>query len=172
MRICHKIAKLGKDIKEFYTIIDDDKNGTLDPGEILSGLTNKFNIYYSLNQTKDLTAYLDEDGSGDVDFEEFKAKINYEKYSTQYHLYTINYKRFLEILLEEWKLRKERTFSFYMSKFVEFDENGDGVLTFDEFEQLINNLEKSMSREDISELFNETLEMDELSIDIDKMNPD
>ena len=172
MKICQKVAKVGKDIKAFYSIMDDDKSGSLDPGEILTGLTEKFNIYYSLEQAKNLTDYLDEDGSGDVDLEEFKAKINYDNYSTQYHLYTISYKRFLEILLEEWKLRKEITFSFYMSKFTEFDENGDGVLTFEEFEQLIKNLEKKMSREDISELFNETLEMDETAADLDKMNPD
>ena len=172
MKICQKVAKVGKDIKAFYSIMDDDKSGSLDPGEILTGLTEKFNIYYSLEQAENLTDYLDEDGSGDVDLEEFKAKINYENYSTQYHLYTISYKRFLEILLEEWKLRKEITFSFYMSKFTEFDENGDGVLTFEEFEQLIKNLEKKMSREDISELFNETLEMDETAADLDKMNPD
>ena len=64
------------------------------------------------------------------------------------------------------------TFKQLNEKFVEFDANGDGVLTFEEFEQLINNLEKSMNREQISELFNETLEMDELSTDLDKMNPD
>ena len=63
-----------------------------------------------------------------------------------------------------------------MKKFVEFDDNGDGVLTFDEFEVLINNLgklsfmfgcsntlEKTMERDRISEIFNETLEMDEHS---------
>ena len=59
-----------------------------------------------------------------------------------------------------------------MQKFVEFDDNGDGVLTFKEFEELINNLEGKMDRDSISELFNETLEMDERVTDLDQMNPE
>lgn len=172
MKICQKVAKLGKDIKAFYDIMDDDKSGSLDPQEILAGLRDKFNVYFSQEQAEDLCAYLDEDGSGDVDFEEFQDKISYENFNTNYHLYLITYQRFIELLLEEWKEHKQRTYQKLMQKFVEFDDNGDGVLTFDEFEQLINNLEKKMDRDSISELFNETLEMDERSTDLDKMNPE
>ena len=172
MKICQKVAKLGKDLKAFYNIMDDDNSGSLDPKEILKGLTDKFNIHFTLEQAQELTAYIDEDGSGDVDFDEFQAKINYSSFNTNYHKYILTYQSFIEILLEQWREYKVWTFKQLNEKFVEFDANGDGVLTFEEFEQLINNLEKSMNREQISELFNETLEMDELSTDLDKMNPD
>lgn len=144
----------------------------LDTQEIVLGLADKFNIYFSPEQAAEFIAYLDEDNSGDVDFEEFRTKINYDRYQNDYHLYTITFKNFIDILLDEWKRQKELADVVFMEKFQEFDENGDGVLTFEEFENLINNLEKDMSRDDISALFNETLEMDENSTDMDKMNPD
>jgi Ca2+-binding EF-hand superfamily protein len=172
IKICHKIAKMGKDVKFIYTALDEDGNGSLDPEEILTGLKDKFSIYFSEEEAVKLCKYLDEDGSGDVDLEEFKSKVSYDCYNNWYHLYTITQMRFVELLLQEWDAYMQRTHQKLMQKFVEFDDNGDGVLTFEEFEQLINNLEKSMDRNRISELFNETLEMDERDADLDKMNPD
>jgi len=172
MKICNKVAKLGKDVKFIYNALDVDGSGSLDPVEILVGLKEKFSIYFSEEEADNLCKYLDEDGSGDVDLEEFKAKVNYGNYNSNYHLYTITEQRFIELLLQEWNRYLERTKIKLMNKFVEFDDNGDGVLTFEEFEQLINNLEKSMDRSKISELFNETLEMDEKATDLDQMNPE
>lgn len=172
IKICHKVAKLGKDVKYIYGVLDEDGSGSLDPQEILVGLKDKFSIYFSTEEAENLCKYLDEDGSGDVDLEEFKSKVSYDNYNTTYHLFTITQQTFLEKLLQEWEAYKLRTYKRLMEKFVEFDDNGDGVLTFEEFEQLINNLEKTMDRARISELFNETLEMDERATDLDKMNPD
>ena len=172
MKICNKVAKLGKDVKYFYNILDEDNSGSLDPQEILTGLREKFSIYFSKEEAEKLCRFLDEDGSGDVDFEEFKSKISYESFNNNYHLYTITYMKFLELLLCEWNAFQDRTYMKFMQKFVEFDDNGDGVLTFEEFEQLVNNLDKSMDRSTISEIFNETLEMDEKAVDMDKMNPE
>lgn len=172
MKICNKVAKLGKDVKYFYNILDEDNSGSLDPQEILTGLREKFSIYFSKEEAVNLCRFLDEDGSGDVDFEEFKSKISYESFNNNYHLYTISYMKFLELLLSEWDAFQDRTYTKFMQKFVEFDDNGDGVLTFEEFEQLVNNLDKSMDRSTISEIFNETLEMDEKAVDMDKMNPE
>ena len=61
-----------------------------------------------------------------------------------YHLYKITELRFIELLLVEWDAYIERTHKKLMNKFVEFDDNGDGVLTFDEFETLLNNLGKNL----------------------------
>ena len=47
MKICNKIAKLGKDVKYLYQSLDKDGGGTLDPQEILDGLKSSFNIYFA-----------------------------------------------------------------------------------------------------------------------------
>lgn len=85
MKICHKISKLGKDVKYLYQTLDKDGGGTLDPQEILHGLKESFNIHFSAEEALGVTQYLDSDGSGDVDFEEFQTKINYNNYNKFYH---------------------------------------------------------------------------------------
>mmetsp|Transcript_30758 Transcript_30758/g.27207 ORF Transcript_30758/g.27207 Transcript_30758/m.27207 type:complete len:238 (+) Transcript_30758:67-780(+) len=172
MKICHKIAKMGKDIKYLYQLLDKDGGGTLDPVEILQGLKDSFNIYFSREEALEVTKYLDSDGSGDVDFEEFQTKINYNSYNKYYHMFTITKQRYLELVIEEWKLYKEQTTKKLMDKFQEFDDNGDGVLTFEEFQALVNNLEPNLPRNEISELFNETLEYCVEEEDSDKMTPE
>eukprot|EP00343_Euplotes_focardii_P002629 CAMPEP_0205805544 /NCGR_PEP_ID=MMETSP0205-20121125/8806_1 /ASSEMBLY_ACC=CAM_ASM_000278 /TAXON_ID=36767 /ORGANISM="Euplotes focardii, Strain TN1" /LENGTH=169 /DNA_ID=CAMNT_0053076945 /DNA_START=187 /DNA_END=692 /DNA_ORIENTATION=+ len=163
---------MGKDIKYLYQLLDKDGGGTLDPVEILQGLKDSFNIYFSREEALEVTKYLDSDGSGDVDFEEFQTKINYNSYNKYYHMFTITKQRYLELVIEEWKLYKEQTTKKLMDKFQEFDDNGDGVLTFEEFQALVNNLEPNLPRNEISELFNETLEYCVEEEDSDKMTPE
>lgn len=79
------IAKMGKDVKYLYQILDKDQGGTLDTEEILLGLKEKFNVYFSPEEATEVCNYLDQDGSGDVDFEEFQEKINYNNYTKYYH---------------------------------------------------------------------------------------
>jgi hypothetical protein len=38
MKICFRIAKLGKGLKHMYNKLDKDKNNTLDPWELVEGL--------------------------------------------------------------------------------------------------------------------------------------
>jgi Ca2+-binding EF-hand superfamily protein len=45
--------------------------------------------------------------------------------------------------------------------FIDFDENGDGVLTLDEFKELIKSLEGNMPIDKIIQLFNEALDSSE-----------
>ena len=163
---------MGKDVKYLYQTLDKDGGGTLDPQEILDGLKLSFNLYFSQEEAKEVCSYLDSDGSGDVDFDEFQEKINYNNYTKYYHCFLISKQHFIELVLNEWQEHKQREFEKLMKKFEEFDDNGDGVLTFEEFETLVNNLDPSISRENISELFNETLEMNSDDDDPDKMSPE
>lgn len=172
MRINHKVARLGKDMKSFFISMDLDKNGLLEPREILIGLTEKYHVYFDLEQTDSLIVYLDADKSGDVSYDEFIAKINYANYNNTFHNYLTTYQTFLEVILDVWEEEKRYDHAHFMSKFYEFDENKDGVLVFEEFEALITNFQKNMAKDDIATLFNETLEMDENAVDMDKMNPE
>ncbi|CAI2362930.1 unnamed protein product [Moneuplotes crassus] len=172
VKICHKAAKLGKTIQYMHDELDEDGDGTLDADEILNGLREKFNIFFGEEEAKKLHALFEEEaesGAGE------KSRLNslWSSYSEKcYDLYRITELRFFELLIDEWDDYLKRTNEKLMKVFVEFDDNGDQVLSFEEFEQLINHLEKSMTRDQISEIFNETLEMDEKSEDLDKMNPD
>ncbi len=56
--------------------------------------------------------------------------------------------------------------------FIDFDENGDGVLALDEFSELVRSLEPSLSPEKVIALFNEALDMSATEELTDKMSPE
>lgn len=71
MKITSKLIRLGKDIKFVYDTLDQDKSGSLERDELLNGLKNSFNVYFSVEEIEEVTKYLDEDGSGGIEFNEF-----------------------------------------------------------------------------------------------------
>ena len=70
------MSKMGKDPSWIFEKIDNDKSGTLSPQEILQGCRSVLGVYFSTEEANLFTSYLDEDGSGDVDLEEFTDKVN------------------------------------------------------------------------------------------------
>ncbi|CAI2386044.1 unnamed protein product [Moneuplotes crassus] len=183
-KICFSIAKLGKNVQYMFETLDEDGNGILDSGEIINGLRDKFNVYFSFKEATNFIEYMDSDKSGDIDFDEFSAKINYKSYNKNYARYMITKARFITIVLEQWESHKNRIYDRLIQVFEKFDENSDGVLTFDEFEVLINNIGFSPNHQDdgkispqkIINLFNETLDsMEEEGMandDMDYMSPE
>ena len=155
MKICLSISKLGKNVRYMYDKLDEDKNGNLSPSEIIRGLKDKFNVYFSDEEAANLWYYLDIDNSGDVDFDEFSAKINYNDYNKNYTNYTITKTRFIKLVLEQWEKHEHRIQKRLIQIFEKFDDNGDGVLTFEEFKVLVNNLDPNLNQQAISYLFNE-----------------
>ena len=91
-----------------YDKLDEDKNGNLSPNEIVKGLKDKFNVYFSESESADLCNHLDIDNSGDVDFNEFSSKINYTDYNKNYFNYTITKARFISLVLEQWEKHNQR----------------------------------------------------------------
>ena len=76
--------------------------------ELLIGLKNFFNVYFSNEETEEVTKYLDEDGSGDVDYEEFSKKVNFNEMHQKASKYTITRISFINLMLKEWEFYKER----------------------------------------------------------------
>lgn len=49
-------------------------------------------------------------------------------------------------MLKEWEFFKEREKKKLLDIFKKFDDNGDGVLTYDEFETLFKSLEPNLKK--------------------------
>ena len=142
-------------MKFLYQRLDEDNDGSLTPDEIVNGLRDRFNVYFSDLEAAKLIMYIDADKSGDIDFEEFSSKINYNNYNKNYSRFLITKARFIDIVIDQWEIEKQKLNQRLMEIFVKFDDNGDGVLTFEEFEVLVNNLEPNLQKSKISSLFNE-----------------
>ncbi len=66
----------------------------------------------------------------------------------------------LNRVLEEWERFQSQLRKKLLKKFIDFDANGDGVLTLDEFRELMKSLEgANISNDRVIILFNEALEM-------------
>jgi Ca2+-binding EF-hand superfamily protein len=151
------ISKLGKNVKYMYETLDVNNDGSLSPEEIINGLKVSFNVYFSFKESVNLCDYLDADKSGDIDFDEFSSKINYIAYNQNYANFLITKTRFISIVLEHWKIHREIINKRLMKIFEKFDDNGDGVLTYEEFTTLVNNIEPNLNQQTISSLFNEVI---------------
>eukprot|EP00347_Sterkiella_histriomuscorum_P001583 403371470 len=157
-KIIYKVSKIGKDIKYIYEVLDQDKSGSLDRNELISGLRNQLGIYIPEEESEELVKYLDSDGSGDIDFKEFSRKINFKDLQQKQHAYTISKVQFLNVLLKEWDSCKRRENNKIRDIFHRFDDNGDGVLAFNEFETLMRSLDPSIKKKQVVDLFRETLD--------------
>ncbi|CDW83377.1 UNKNOWN [Stylonychia lemnae] len=173
LKITTRIAKLGKDLKYIYDTLDKDKSGSLEPNELLFGLKNNFNVILSYDENQALTKYLDEDGSGDVDFSEFVKKINLGELQQKINQYTISKVSFIDLMLKEWDYYLNREKNKIIDLFKEYDDNGDGVLVLDEFETLIKIIEPTIKKKKVLNLFKQTLEkFEENQNEDDALSPD
>mmetsp|Transcript_21236 Transcript_21236/g.20389 ORF Transcript_21236/g.20389 Transcript_21236/m.20389 type:complete len:121 (+) Transcript_21236:1627-1989(+) len=67
-------------------------------------------------------------------------------------------------ILEEYEIYQNRQRKQLLKVFIDFDENSDGVLTLDEFRELIKSLEGQMPMDKMIQLFNEALDSSENSL--------
>jgi Ca2+-binding EF-hand superfamily protein len=67
---------MGKDPRWLFKKMDGDGNGVLDVEEVLFGIKNTLGVLFTRDETDDLMKWLDKDGSGDVDEDEFCSKIS------------------------------------------------------------------------------------------------
>lgn len=74
----------------------------------------------------------------------------------------------MNMVLEEWEQYQSSQKKKLLKKFIDFDDNGDGVLTLDEFRELMKSLEgSSVNNERVVMLFKEAVEM---SNELEQMN--
>ena len=79
-----------------------NNSGHLDSIEILNGLSNTLHIHLSEDESYYLTNYLDKDGNGLIEEDEFTLKINYSEYQKRSHQYVISEQNFIEKFLSIW----------------------------------------------------------------------
>ena len=74
----------------------------------MAGIRFVLGIYFSKEETRNLTDHLDEDKSGDIDKFEFCQKINLDGLHVESHKFLISELTFIEKVLVEWYQVKKR----------------------------------------------------------------
>lgn len=67
--------------------------------------------------------------------------------------YLMTKAQFLSIFMDEWRTYLQMQKIEIMKVFYKYDENGDGVMTLNEFSVLIKDLEPTMNRSQVANLF-------------------
>lgn len=81
LKITNRIAKIGKDIKTVFEIFDNNNSNAckcflfllflVDCEEIYGSCRQYLGIFFTREEVRLMTHFLDEDGSGEVDLNEF-----------------------------------------------------------------------------------------------------
>jgi calmodulin len=120
-----------KEYKEAFDMFDVDKSGHITANELFKVMKNMGNDL-SLKDIKQMIAELDNDGSGEIGFNEFITFIQ----RTQVHE---------EISEEEEVIRAFET----------FDRDGSGSISCAEFRYILTSLGDRFSEEEVDEVFKE-----------------
>lgn len=101
-----------------FDALDVNNDKILDPLEMITGLKNRFGIYFSDEEMANMLQFIDSDFSGDIDYKEFASKItmgntilnklnhNFKLDMKKQNLFIINKADFLNTVLKEYKMRK------------------------------------------------------------------
>ena len=120
-------------------------------------MQNILHISFTKEELLMLTNFLDADKSGDIDMREFCSKITLNNLHKDSHKYLLSEHQFIETVLNAWYEHRGSQIKEIIKKIGEFDENGDGLMQFDEFSQLISKLEPNVSQQKVLELFKEAI---------------
>jgi Ca2+-binding EF-hand superfamily protein len=97
------------------------------PQEILQGCRTVLGVFFSTEEANLFTMYLDSDGSGDVDLEEFVSKLSLTNLHREAHKFQISEVTFIERMLTEWYFLQRREKEACFKAIKKYDENNDGV---------------------------------------------
>ena len=75
---------------------------SVSPQEILQGCRRELGVHFSTEEANIFTMCLDEDGSGDVDLEEFIKKVSLDGLHDKARKYIISETTFVDKMLSEW----------------------------------------------------------------------
>jgi hypothetical protein len=158
---------------QIFRILDQDNSNSLEPLEILNGLKNYLHVYLSREETNKLSAHLDEDGSGDIDFHEFDQKIDTDNLKDRVKPFVISKTKFIEKMLGVWSFYKDRERRALVKKTDGIDvERPDGVLDLETFKRLIKSLEPSLTDAQLLGLYKSALEQETNAEYSDKISTD
>lgn len=102
LKIVHRVAKRGIEMRTVFQKWDRDHNGVLDAEEIMKGVKSILGVDFSREEGQLMLRYLDKDRDGSITYEEFAEKISYFDYEKKSERYLISLKPLTDHLLNEW----------------------------------------------------------------------
>ena len=104
LKVCGTMARMGRDPKYMFEILDLDQGGAVDYHELVDGIRLKLNIWVSQEEAVDLCGYIDETGIGQITLEEWTSKVNFTDYmERESAIGMISKANFMNALISEYE---------------------------------------------------------------------
>jgi calcium-dependent protein kinase len=156
--IVHQMSnsKMVDQLKEIFKELDESGEGLLSKEELKKGFSKYFTDDISDKEFDEIMKLIDQDDSGEISIEEFlRATMDYENLTTEKNLKlafdyfdkdhsgTLSPDEIREVLgLSE---DNEKSRKIVNDIIEEVDENGDGLISFDEFKKMMKNNKELLS---------------------------
>lgn len=120
-------------------------------------------LVFSNEESYIFVNYLDADRSGTISFKEFSDKVNFKDYQKRSHKFLISEKTFIDRLLCFWYDHRAKERTKLQDFILTFDDNGDKIIQYEEFTNLMKALEPKISNAKIIDFYNKCFSQQEES---------
>ena len=160
--ITHKMKKAGKRPDELFKLLDKDSGGSIDAEEFIRGTKSDLELWLSDEDIKRFFFEADDSGNGELEYEEFEARINFKKYESSIKTfdYIVTKSNYLNSLIEVYNFRQLRD-ATELERILE--EQSSEPLNYEKFSEMIGMIDSGIPPAKIQEFFIEALESSEFS---------
>lgn len=171
MLICGKLGKLGRDMKYFFVQMDSEKCGSVNFKAFVEGIRHVLGVGIRPEKLKKYWADFETDRISFAHLSAVNVKELAGKAASRAALVTRT--QFLTAIMQEYDYLSSLEIKRLISIFHSSDINGDGILTLDEFSDLIRSIDPTASLPSIAVLFSKALEKDSVDeSNVDCMSPE
>jgi len=113
LKVCGTMARMGKDPKYMFEILDLDQGGAVDYQELVDGIRLKLNIWVTHEEAIDLCTYIDEAGIGQITLEDWSAKVSFGDFTErEAAVGMVSKANFLSALITEYEAEVVQDYYF------------------------------------------------------------
>ena len=169
--ICGKLGKLGRDMKYFFIQMDTEKCGSVHFRAFVEGVRHVLGVGIRPEKLKKYWAGFETDRLAFTHLAAVNIKELASKAASKAALVTRS--QLLTAIIQEYDFLRTLEIQRLIGTFHTSDINGDGILTLDEFSDLIRSIDPAASLPSIAVLFSKALEKDTVDdSNVDCMSPE
>lgn len=167
---CGKLGKIGRDLKYFFVQADSQKNGNI--SFPVFAKTCRFTLDMNLSPENTLLLWNSLTTGETLTYGQLTS-LDFKGLSTKSHgkQFAVSKLTMLTCIIEQFVDLRQMELQRLQAIFLQYDVNGDGVLTFKEFSELIESMEAGRPPSSVVQMFREALELDENVANPDAMSP-
>lgn len=153
LKVCGTMARMGKNPRYIFDLLDLDKGGTIDYHEFVDGIRYSLNIWITQEEAEELCSYIDSSNSGEISYDEWVRKVNFNEYTemSQSGEATVTKASFLAALVEEYEFEVINDY-YLLRKMIRLSTLNEAQMT-----NLLHQLDPTLEEQDIKFLYQEAL---------------